>query len=248
MNAVPDAFLLEVAGITSSLLGFFVVGVFFYVQRGMFPLAAGEAQGYLRAATRTVIVLYGLTLTTSLGLVVFDPRAVSWSYAALALLLLWSTARTSRAIGLLHRALDVRVLPRVYMWVAALAVVAAPWGLGGAAPSRSHLTAALLLMGGFAFVSSASLVLSAFDISRLEAVVEIPGDDGATPRGSRGEGGRRPGGWRPQERSRNERSRNEGRSAEERLRRWEADAVPRPSRDHPRIGPDSPGPEEGEGR
>lgn len=33
MIPVSDPFLLQLAGITASLLGFFVVGVFFYVQR-----------------------------------------------------------------------------------------------------------------------------------------------------------------------------------------------------------------------
>ncbi|HUG32921.1 MAG TPA: hypothetical protein VMM14_08510 [Acidimicrobiia bacterium] len=73
MNPVSDSLLLELAGIAASLLGFFVVGVFFYVQRGLFPHAGQAAQQYMQAATRTVIVLYGMTLGTSLGLVVLDP-------------------------------------------------------------------------------------------------------------------------------------------------------------------------------
>lgn len=192
MKSVSDAFLLEVAGITASLLGFFVVGVFFYVQRGVFPTAGQEAQRYLQAVTRTAIVLYGMTLTLSLGLVVLEPVWNSVLYAGLSVVLLWSVTRTSLAIRRLHHALGIRLMPQVSMWLAAAAVVAAPWVLAGGLPSRTHLTVAIALLGGFAFVSSASLVLSTFDISRLEASAEMslargagsdsPRDQGASGR------------------------------------------------------------------
>lgn len=183
MKPVSDAFLLEVAGITASLLGFFVVGVFFYVQRGMFPTAGQEAQKYLQAVTRTAIVLYGMTLTLSLGLVVLEPVWNSWLYAGTSLVLTWSVTRTSLAIHRLHGALGVRLIPQASMWLAATAVVAAPWVLAGGLPSRTHLTVAIALLGVFAFVSSASLVLSTFDISRLEASAEtgLPPDAGSDP-------------------------------------------------------------------
>lgn len=169
MNPVSDPLLLELAGITASLLGFFVVGVFFYVQRGLFPYAAHAAQQYMRAATRTVIVLYGMTLGVSLGLVVFDPLVAGLLYLGVSIVLLWSVIRTSLAISRLHHALEIRVLPQFSMWLAALASLVAPWIMGGTSPSRQQLTLAILLLGVFTFASSASLVLSAFDISRLES-------------------------------------------------------------------------------
>lgn len=169
MNPVSDSFLLELAGITASLLGFFVVGVFFYVQRGLFPHAAEAAQQYLQAATRTVIVLYGMTLSVSLGLVVLDPSGGALLYFCVSVVLLWSVVRTSLAISSLHQALEIRVIPQVPMWLAAVASLAAPWVMGGAGPSREQLTVAILLLGVFAFASSASLVLSTFDISKLES-------------------------------------------------------------------------------
>jgi hypothetical protein len=169
MNPVSDSFLLELAGITASLLGFFVVGVFFYVQRGLFPHAAQAAQQYLQAATRTVIVLYGMTLSVSLGLVVLEPSGAALLYFCVSVVLLWSVVRTSMAISSLHEALEIRVIPQIPMWLAAVASLTAPWVLGGAGPSREQLTVAILLLGTFAFASSASLVLSTFDISRLES-------------------------------------------------------------------------------
>jgi hypothetical protein len=169
MRPVADEFLLQVAGITASLLGFFVVGVFFYVQRGLFPRAAEVAQQYLQAATRTVIVLYGMTMSVSLGLVVFEPSWAAALYLCVSIILLWAVAQTSLAITRLHQALELRVIPQIPMWLAAAASVAVPWILGGISPSRDQLTVAILLLGVFAFASSASLVLSTFDISRLES-------------------------------------------------------------------------------
>ena len=169
MLPVSDALLLEVAGIAASLLGFFVVGVFFYVQRGIFPDAGEHAQHYLQAATRTVIVLYGMVLFVSLGLVAMELPRVSLLYAVLSVVMLWSVFRTSRAIRALRAVLDVRVTSQIGMWLAAVAIVGIPWMLGGADPTREHLTAAVASIGVFVFFSSASLVLSAFEISRLEA-------------------------------------------------------------------------------
>lgn len=169
MNPVADPLLLELAGITASLLGFFVVGVFFYVQRGLFPRAAHAAQQYMRAATRTVIVLYGMALGAALGLVVFDSPWAGLLYLGMSIVLLWSVFRTSLAISRLHHALEIRVIPQIPIWLAAFASLVAPWIMGGTNPSREQLTLAILLVGVFAFASSASLVLSAFDISRLES-------------------------------------------------------------------------------
>ena len=171
MNNVSDAFLLEVAGIAASLLGFFVVGVFFFVQRGMFPRAAEDAQRYMQAATGSIIVVYGMTMVLSLALVVLPSSWVSLMYLGFSLVLLWSVAQTNLAIRRLHRALDIRLMSPLVMWSAAVAIAGIPWVLGGSTPSRAHLAVAVGVTGLFAFTSSASLVLSAFDISRLEATV-----------------------------------------------------------------------------
>jgi hypothetical protein len=177
MNSVSDAFLLEVAGIAASLLGFFVVGVFFFVQRGMFPKAAEHAQRYMQAATGSIIVLYGMTLALSLALVVLPASGVAVMYLGFSLVLLWSVTRTNSAIRRLHRALGIRLMSPLAMWSATAAIVGVPWVLGGVAPTRVHLAWAIGVIGVFAFTSSASLVLAAFDISSLEASVASGGKE-----------------------------------------------------------------------
>jgi len=168
MRPVSDAVLLEVAGISATLLGFFVVGVFFFVQRGAFPQAPHEARSYLRAVTGTVLLLHGATLFLSIALVAFSLTWASVLYVMASLALVWSVARTSLVVRHLHRVLDVRVMWQTAMWAATGAVVGLPWILGGLKPSRVDLSAGVLAAVVLAFASSANLVLSAYDISRLE--------------------------------------------------------------------------------
>ncbi len=170
MGSVTDAFLLEVAGISASLLGFFVVGLFFYVQRGIFPHAADHAQGYLKTAARTVIYLYGLAVLLSLSLVVLTSGYVALLYATLSVGLVGSVVQTALASRRLQSAIGVRVMSQVAVWMATTLVVGIPWVLGGLAPSRPDFTWALMVICVFAFLSTVSLMLSTFDISDLEAV------------------------------------------------------------------------------
>lgn len=170
MGSVTDAFLLEVAGISASLLGFFVVGLFFYVQRGIFPHAADHAQGYLKTAARTVIYLYGLAVLLSLSLVVLSSGYVALLYSTLSVGLVGSVLQTALASRRLQSAIGVRVMSQVAVWMATTLVVGIPWVLGGLAPSRPDFTWALMVICVFAFLSTVSLMLSTFDISDLEAV------------------------------------------------------------------------------
>ncbi len=181
MDKVSDSFLLEVAGISASLLGFFVVGVFFYVERSIFPQAADEAHGYLKAAVRSVIYLYGMAVLVSLGLVVFSSELVSVLYFILSAGLVWSVADTNRATRRLQRAVGVRVLSQTFTWFATILVLGLPWVLGGLAPSRPHFTWGLIFVGVFAFITTASFVLSAFDLSALEASAHVGSDSHASP-------------------------------------------------------------------
>lgn len=168
MGDVSDAFLLEVAGISASLLGFFVVGVFFYVERSIFPQAADEAHGYLKAAVRSVICLYGMAALVSLAMVVFSSEFASALYVVLSAVLMWSVVDTNAATRRLQRAVGVRVLSQTFTWFATILIVGIPWVLGGLNPSRPHFTWGLIFVIVFAFIATTSFVLSAFDLSALE--------------------------------------------------------------------------------
>lgn len=166
---MADSLLLEIAGISASLLGFFVVGVFFYVERSIFPQAADESRRYFKAAVRSVIYLYGMATLLSLGLVALSPEYASALYLLLSAGLVWSVAHTNAATMRLQRAVGVRVLSHTFTWVATALILGLPWFVGGFAPSRPDFTWGLVFVGVFAFTSTASFVLSAFDLSALEA-------------------------------------------------------------------------------
>jgi hypothetical protein len=59
MRDVSDAFLLNMAEVSSALVGLFLVGVFFYVETG-FRRSGGAGnivEPYFEAATRIVLIL-----------------------------------------------------------------------------------------------------------------------------------------------------------------------------------------------
>lgn len=170
MKHVPDAFLLEVAGILASLLGFFVVGVFFYVQRGIFPEAAAEARGYLRAVTGLVILLYGSAVALALALVIMPVSSGRLVYATTSLLILAAVARASVAVRRLHRMVNVKVVSQAAMWICAGTVIGLPWILGGTRPQLEDIVWGILLVGTCAFASSTALIVATFDLIELERI------------------------------------------------------------------------------
>jgi hypothetical protein len=60
MRQVSDAFLLNMAEVSASLIGLFLVGVFFYVETGL--RRSGRArevfEPYLRAGTRITLIVF----------------------------------------------------------------------------------------------------------------------------------------------------------------------------------------------
>ena len=75
MKPVSDAFLLNVAEVSATLIGLFLVGVFFYVETGFRRLEHAREifEPYFRLSTRIVLALYTLPLGLSLTLVVLEP-------------------------------------------------------------------------------------------------------------------------------------------------------------------------------
>jgi hypothetical protein len=64
MQAVSDAFLFTIAEVSATLIGLFVVGVFFYIDKGLRRLhdIPDVVAPYIRAGTRIVLVLYAIPL------------------------------------------------------------------------------------------------------------------------------------------------------------------------------------------
>jgi hypothetical protein len=173
MRPVSDAFLLEVAEISATLIGLFLVGFFFFVETGFGGFddrARDLIQPYFKAGARIILLLYATSLFLSLTLVVLGPVWNRVLFLLLSLLLVAANVST-----LIHFR-PLAGATRSYIWagnelvgtIAVLAVVLVPWVLGGFHPSREDLTWAVLLSFAMGFVSMCALVLSVFDTARAE--------------------------------------------------------------------------------
>jgi hypothetical protein len=169
--AGSDSFLLLVAEVSATLIGLFLVGLFFFVETGFRRLAAGEAlEPYFRASTRIVLLLYALPLFLSLTLVALD---LGWSQAlfvALSLLLVAANVETIRCMLPVARAIRSPALlaNEAAGTVLVALIVVVPWALGGLDPTREDLTWAILLSFAAGFLSIGALMVSVFDIPRDE--------------------------------------------------------------------------------
>jgi hypothetical protein len=161
MRDVTDGFLLQVAEISATLIGLFLVGVFFYVETGFRRLPAdGRAvfESYFRSGTRIVLVLYALPLFLSLTLVVLTP---GWSRL---LFLLMSIVLVAANVSSLSRVRGIRSPMLVANELAGTAVVALivllPWLLGGLHPTREDFAWAILVSLGSGVLSVGVLAMS----------------------------------------------------------------------------------------
>src|SRR5215211_4204887 len=71
MRQVSNEFLLNMAEVSATLIGLFLVGVFFYVEPGFrrFDRARERFEPYLRSGTRITMILFAISLGLSLALV-----------------------------------------------------------------------------------------------------------------------------------------------------------------------------------
>jgi hypothetical protein len=173
MQEVSDAFLLNVAEISATLIGLFLVGVFFYVETGFRRLAEvghGVVEPYFRAGTRIVLLLYALPLGLSLTLVVLGPN---WNRVLFALMSVILVAANIDSLARVRpfakiTGSTVLLMNELVGTAAVLAIVVTPWALGGLHPTREDLTWAILLSLGTGFLSVSTLVLSVFETSGSE--------------------------------------------------------------------------------
>jgi hypothetical protein len=172
MREVSDAFLLNIAEVTSALVGLFLVGTFFFVETGFRrwgPERAAVA-AYFRSGTRIVLILFAIPLVLSLTLVTMEPVWSHVLFAAVSLLLIAANVDSIRRLRAASRAMGAPAL----VWneaigtAAVVPIVVLPWALGGIDPSREDLTWSILLSFATGFMSISALVLSAFDVARRE--------------------------------------------------------------------------------
>jgi hypothetical protein len=181
MRQVSDTFLLNMAEVSATLVGLFLIGIFFFAEQGFRRMehARHIVEPYIRSGTRITLLLYALPLALSLTLVVLE---LSWNrvlFVLLSLMLLAANVESIVRVRTVARATGSNVLlvNEVLGTAAVLTLVAVPWILGGLHPTREDLTWAILLSFASASLSVGALVLSVLDIAKYEAAAR-PGDEG----------------------------------------------------------------------
>ena len=181
MREVSDAFLLNMAEVSATLIGLFMVGVFFYIETGFRRLEQGREvfEPYFRAGTRIVLILYALPLGLSLTLVVLS---LNWNrviFALLSLLLVAANVDSvTRVRGIVKVSGSPILLANELLGTASVVVlVTLPWILGGFHPTREDLTWAILLSFASGFFSVSALVMSALDTAKYERAGRTKGGD-----------------------------------------------------------------------
>ena len=171
MTGISDGFLLTIAQIAATLIGLLLVGALFFAETGLRQLgrSAPAAASYFSSGTLFVLSLYFLVLAMALALVVVD---LPWA-RLLFVLLTFEVAAALVMFTLRARSLS-RAQPTLLHpispwlpWPAAVIGLAVPWLAGGLAPDAGAFVAALLVLGSLAFVATAGLVLSTFQLVRL---------------------------------------------------------------------------------
>lgn len=170
MNQVTDEFLLATAQIAATLVGLLLLGGFFYLETGLSRAramgAAGE--GFLRATIKFTLLLYALVLLLSLGLVVLRPSWLVAGFVLVSLALLRALVEWTLRYRDLRRVVPLPRDATWLTWVTTAVVIGLPWVLGGLSPGREDLVWSLLLAGALALQSTAGLLLTSFDLAKLE--------------------------------------------------------------------------------
>ena len=172
MDPVADDVLTTMAGISASLIGLFLVGMILYIQTGFerTERTRDVVEPYFRAATLITFISLALSLGVSMTLVVLP---IGWSqvlYAALIVALIAADVKTVDAVRVCVRATGLNLLWMMEVVGTVLVVVMAvvPLATGGLSPEREDFVPGLLLSLGVGFLSTCVLVLTLFDIARIE--------------------------------------------------------------------------------
>jgi hypothetical protein len=167
---VPDAFLLNMAEVTATLIGLFLVGVFFYVETGFrrWDRSRDVFEKYLRSGTRITLIVLSIPLGVSLSLVVMDPAWTRVLFVVLSLVLIAANVDSALHVRGVRRATGstALVINEVVTTAMTLALLTLPWILGGLSPTRRDFAWSILLAFAAGLLSIGAIVMSTFDVAR----------------------------------------------------------------------------------
>jgi hypothetical protein len=162
-----QAFLTALAGVSATLIGAFLVGVFFYIdsEQHRHLTASAAADLYLRAGVQWIFIAFAVPLFVSLALVSMEPLIGSIVFVFLSVILIASTFDTGRRIlakGGSGSSLSL-LINHWFATAAVVAIVILPWIIGGWLPSAEAYIPSMLLGLVSGFSSTAALVMAQFD-------------------------------------------------------------------------------------
>ncbi|WP_345752514.1 hypothetical protein [Microbacterium rhizophilus] len=176
-------FYVNLAGVSGTLLGTFVIGAFFYLDSDMHRRALANAVDdlYIRAGIRWVFAAYSLPVFVSLTLASLPRVYGAVVFAVLATVLLLTTVATARRVLAAAEGMSTSLVLNEWLTTAAVPVlIALPWILGREVlPSVEHYVPSLMLSLAIAFSSTAALVMAEFDSSMGDVRVGPRPDRGA---------------------------------------------------------------------
>ena len=178
-------FLLGVAGVSATLIGTFIVGVFFYIDTDLHRvmMATDAADRYLRSGVRWVFVVYALPLFASLALAAFEPIWGAAAFILMSAILALCTVDTGRRMLKRGSSGDSTAVV-VNQWACTAAVVAAialPWIIGGWVPPATAYTPSMILSLGIGFASTVGLIMRQFDATAAMADARFADDESDAP-------------------------------------------------------------------
>ena len=171
MDEVTDEFLLGLAGIAATLVGTFIVAVFFYLDSALHRsrgAASATADQYMRSGTRWVLIAYGLPLFVAVAMIGTAPVGTALTFVVLAASLVVATVDTTRRIvkkGATGKS-PALAANEICTSLAVLVLAVLPWILGGWIPSRSDYVPSLLLALAIGFTSTATVIMAVFDAEK----------------------------------------------------------------------------------
>jgi hypothetical protein len=182
-NADND-FLLGLAGVSGTMLGTFIVGVFFYIDSEMHRrLAASEAADrYFRSSIRWVFTAYSIPLLVPLALASLDALWGALSFIALGILLVAMTVETGRRIlARRGRLLSLSRSERMGLELRHRHRHGPAVDTGRLGARTDDFVPSLLILLACGFASTAALVMTQFDATMGMVDAGMRDRDGAEP-------------------------------------------------------------------
>lgn len=179
MRSVSDSFLLNMAEVSSTLIGLFLVGVFFYAETGFrrWDRSREVFERYIRSGTRITLIVLSVPLGVSLSLVVLDPVWTSLLFLALSLTLIVANIDSVIRVRGVPRATGsvALLLNEVVATILTVLLIVLPWILGGFHPTRRDFTWSILLAFAAGLLSIGAIIMSVFDVApRRRSIAEEP--------------------------------------------------------------------------